>query len=114
VHSSSERSARFGTFAGSKGCWEWWWKFLDGPQALHTGVGSFGSVRLAPHCAQDDNARKFSMTSREVFDDKQGSFRWQSREVLMTKAGKFLMTEQGSFDEKAGKFLMAAQESCCC
>jgi hypothetical protein len=26
----------------------------DGPVVLPTGMGSFDSVRLAPHCAQDD------------------------------------------------------------
>jgi hypothetical protein len=91
--------------------WEWWWKFLDGPQALHAGVGSFGSVRLAPHCAQDDNVRKFSMTKRGSFDDEAGKFLMTKRRSFDDKAGEFSMTRGEVFDGKAGKFSMRKQGS---
>jgi len=35
-----------------------WWKRISASREIRTVMGSFDSVRLAPHCAQDDRQLK--------------------------------------------------------
>jgi len=43
-----------------------WWKWLSASQEIETAAGSFDSVRLAPHFAQDDTQMSFHQDDRQV------------------------------------------------